>query len=137
MLSARNNVKGEVCEVKKGAVSGLVKIKSGNECITANISLESIEKLGLEQGKTATAVIKATEVMIATEKAKLSVRNQIPGKITEVKKGAVNGIVKVDADCGAKFTSTISIDSIEDLGLEVGKSVYVVIKATSVMVMVD
>ena len=75
--------------------------------------------------------------MIATEKVKLSVRNQISGKITEIKKGAVNGIVKVDADCGAKFTSTISIDSIEDLGLEVGKAVYVIIKATSVMVMVD
>ncbi len=137
MLSARNNVKGEVCEVKKGVVNGLVKIKTGNEVITANISLESIENLGLVQGKAATAVIKATEVMIATEKAKLSVRNQISGKITEIKKGAVNGIVKVDADCGAKFTSTISIDSIEDLGLEVGKTVYVVIKATSVMVMVD
>lgn len=137
MLSARNCIKGEIKEIKKGAVNGLVKIQSGNELLTANISLESIEKLGLAEGKTAYAVVKATDVMVALEKVKLSARNQISGKVSEVKKGAVNGIVKIDSDCGNKFTSTISIDSIEELGLEAGKSVYVVIKATSVMVMVD
>ena len=137
MLSARNCIKGEIKEIKKGAVNGLVKIQSGNELLTANISLESIEKLGLAEGKTAYAVVKATDVMVALEKVKLSARNQISGKVSEVKRGAVNGIVKIDSDCGNKFTSTISIDSIEELGLEAGKSVYVVIKATSVMVMVD
>ena len=54
---------------------------------------------------------------------KLSARNQLKGKVVSIEKGAVNGIV--------------SMGAIEELGLEVGKEAYAVIKATSVMVGVD
>ena len=68
---------------------------------------------------------------------KLSARNQLKGKIVEIKEGAVNGIVIIDIGGGNKISSTISMASIEELGLEVGKEAYAVIKATSVMVGVD
>ena len=68
---------------------------------------------------------------------KLSARNQLKGTIVSIQEGAVNGIVKIDIGGGNVISSTISMTSIKELGLEVGKTAYAVIKATSVMVGVD
>lgn len=68
---------------------------------------------------------------------KLSARNQLKGKVVAIEKGAVNGIVKIDIGSGNIISSTISLNSIEELGLEEGKTAYAVIKATSVMIGVD
>ena len=68
---------------------------------------------------------------------KISARNQLKGTITEINEGAVNGIVKIDIGQGNIISSTISMSAIRELGLEVGKPAYAVIKATSVMVAVD
>ena len=68
---------------------------------------------------------------------KLSARNQLKGKITEIKEGAVNGIVTIDIGGGNLVAATISMDSIKSLELAVGKDAYAIIKATSVMVAVD
>ena len=63
----------------------------------------------------------------------LSARNKLTGKIIDVNKGAVNGVVKVELPNGMIVTSTISLAAIEELELEVGKEATAVIKATSVM----
>ncbi len=65
---------------------------------------------------------------------KLSARNQFCGKVVEIQEGAVNGIVKIDIGGGNVITSTISMASIQELGLTVGGEAVAVIKATSVMV---
>lgn len=68
---------------------------------------------------------------------KLSARNQFKGVITGIQQGAVNSIVTIDIGGGNVITSTISINAVQELGLQVGKEAYAVIKATSVMVGVD
>lgn len=68
---------------------------------------------------------------------KLSARNQLKGTVVSIEEGAVNGIVKIDIGGGNIVTSTISMASIQELGLKVGDTAYAVIKATSVMVAVD
>ncbi|WP_300410195.1 molybdopterin-binding protein [Lagierella sp.] len=68
---------------------------------------------------------------------KLSARNQLKGKIVDIQEGAVNGIVKIDIGGGNTISSTISMNAIKELELEVGKTAYAVIKATSVMVGID
>ena len=68
---------------------------------------------------------------------KLSARNQFKGTITEIQEGAVNGIVKIDIGGGNVMSATISMNAIRELGLEVGKEAYAIVKATSVMVGVD
>jgi molybdopterin-binding protein len=68
---------------------------------------------------------------------KLSARNQLKGTVVEILEGAVNGIVKIDIGGGNVISSTISMSSIRELGLEVGKEAYAVIKATSVMIGID
>ena len=68
---------------------------------------------------------------------KISARNQFKGKIIDIEEGAVNGIVKIDIGGGNVVTSTISMNAIRELKLEVGKDAYAIIKATSVMVGID
>lgn len=68
---------------------------------------------------------------------KLSARNQLKGKIVDIQKGAVNGIVKIDIGGGNVISSTISLAAIDELGLAVGKEAVAVIKATSVMIGVE
>lgn len=64
---------------------------------------------------------------------KLSARNVIKGKVVEVKKGAVAAQVKVDIGGGNTLTSMITVDAVEDLGLDKGQDVSVIIKSTEVM----
>ena len=62
MISARNKMKGEVINVNKGAVNGIVKVKFGSNTVSATISLEAIKELGITEGKKVTAIAKATDV---------------------------------------------------------------------------
>ena len=67
-ISARNKIEGEVISVKKDKVSAVVKIRIDvPSVITAFITREAVEELGIKEGDRATAVIKATEVMISKE----------------------------------------------------------------------
>ena len=67
---------------------------------------------------------------------KISARNQLKGTVVDIKEGAVNGVVTIAVD-GNKLVADITMDSIKNLGLEIGKEAYAVIKATAVMVAVD
>ena len=62
----------------------------------------------------------------------LSARNQLEGVVTDVKEGAVNGIVTIDVN-GTPVTATISMGSIANLGIKPGVTAYAVIKATDVI----
>ncbi len=64
-LSARNQLEGKIVSVEKGAVMANVKIEVTNPgVITAAITKESAEKLGLAEGDDVSAIIKSTEVII-------------------------------------------------------------------------
>ncbi|MEW6584807.1 MAG: TOBE domain-containing protein [Nitrospirota bacterium] len=65
---------------------------------------------------------------------KLSTRNQIKGKITEVVKGTVAAKVKIDIGNGNTITSTITVEAVDDLNLKRGDDVVALIKASSVMI---
>ena len=135
MISARNQLKGTIAEIKEGAVNGIVKLDvAGGNRISATISMESIRTLGLAVGNEATAIIKATSVMMANGKLKISARNQLSGTISSIEEGAVNAIVKLDVADGVGITSTISMEAVKDLGLAVGGQATAIIKATSVMI---
>jgi molybdopterin-binding protein len=64
-LSARNQIKGRVVGVERGQTTGHVRIEIGNGVvITASITNAAIDALGLAPGMEATAVIKASDVMV-------------------------------------------------------------------------
>jgi len=65
-LSARNQIKGKVIEVHKGATTAHVRIDIGNGVvITSSVTNEAVDDLALSTGDDAIAVIKASDVMVA------------------------------------------------------------------------
>ncbi len=66
-VSARNQIKGRVVEVTKGATTAHVRIDIGGVVITASITNEAADELRLAVGKEAWAVIKASDVLVAVE----------------------------------------------------------------------
>lgn len=67
-ISARNQLKGKILEVSKGATTAHIKIEIGpGQVITAAITNEAVDQLGLKAGAEAIAIIKASDVMIAVD----------------------------------------------------------------------
>jgi len=65
-LSARNQIQGKAADVRKGQTTSHVRIDIGNGVIiTASITNEAVDELGLKAGDQVTAVIKASDVMVA------------------------------------------------------------------------
>jgi molybdopterin-binding protein len=68
---------------------------------------------------------------------RLSARNVLRSKIKRITDGAVNSEVLLELPDGQELVSIITRESVHGLGLEVGKEVYAVIKASNVMIGVD
>ena len=68
-LSTRNQLTGTITAVDIGAVMATVKVRldGGDQVVTASITKEAVEELGLEPGKPATVFVKSTEVTIGVE----------------------------------------------------------------------
>ncbi len=67
-ISARNTLKGKIIKVVKGAVNAEVVLElPGGDQITSIITNESVDNLGLKEGKEAYAIVKASNVMIAVD----------------------------------------------------------------------
>lgn len=67
-LSARNQLKGKIIEVVKGATTSHVRIDlGGGAVVTASITNEAVDDLKLAAGQEAYAVIKASDVMVAAD----------------------------------------------------------------------
>ncbi|UKY48452.1 TOBE domain-containing protein [Streptomyces inhibens] len=132
-LSIRNQIPGTVVSVTPGEVMATVKVRltSGQE-ITAAITLEAVNELGIEEGFEVRTLIKSTEVALATGTVDgLSIRNQIPGTVTDIATGGAMAGVKV-AVAGGELTAAITKDAVEDLGLTTGSEVTALIKSTEI-----
>lgn len=66
-ISARNQIKGTIVELVKGATTSHVRLDVGGTTITASITNEAVDDLGLAVGQEAYAVVKASDVMVAVD----------------------------------------------------------------------
>jgi molybdopterin-binding protein len=67
-LSARNVTKGRVVNVTRGSTTAHVKIDvGGGTVMTASITVEAVDELGLREGDAAYAVVKASDVIVAKD----------------------------------------------------------------------
>ena len=67
-ISARNQLKGTIVDVVKGATTSHIWIDiGGGVIVTSSITNEAVDELRLTKGKAATAVIKASDVMVGVD----------------------------------------------------------------------
>ena len=67
-ISARNQIKGTVLEVKKGATTSHIRVDIGNgQIVTSSITNEAVDELGIKAKDKVTVVVKASDVMIAVD----------------------------------------------------------------------
>ncbi len=67
-ISARNQIKGKIVEVTKGATTAHICVDIGNgQIVTSAITNEAVEDLALKTGSAVLVVVKASDVMIAVD----------------------------------------------------------------------
>ncbi|MER6349135.1 TOBE domain-containing protein [Streptomyces sp. NPDC001595] len=132
-LSIRNQIPGTVTSVTAGEAMATVKVRlDGGQEITAAITLDAVEDLGLTAGSAVRALVKATEVALATGPVEgLSIRNRLAGTVRGLSTGAAMATVGVSVE-GAELTAAITKDAATDLGLTEGSAVTVLFKSTEV-----
>jgi molybdate transport system regulatory protein len=131
--SIRNQFPGIITAVTSGEVMAAVKVRlAGGQEITAAITREAVEELGLAEGTAVRALIKSTEVSLATGRVEgLSIRNRIPGTVSGVTTGGAMAGIKVAVE-GGEITAAITEEAVNDLGLTAGSPVVALIKSTEV-----
>ncbi|MEW2250509.1 TOBE domain-containing protein [Streptomyces sp. NPDC006975] len=132
-LSIRNQLPGTVTAVHPGEAMAMIKLRlDGGQELTAAITAEAAEDLGLAPGSAVRALVKSTEVSVATHRVEgLSIRNQLPGAVIGLTTGAAMASVRISVP-GGELTAAITRDAARDLGLFVGSDVIALIKATEV-----
>jgi molybdate transport system regulatory protein len=137
-LSIRNQIPGTVTSVTPGEVMATVKTRlAGGQQITSAVTLEAAKELGLAEGSAVRAMVKATDVALATgQVAGLSIRNQIAGTVADVATGGAMATVRLTID-GGELTAAITKDAVVDLGLTVGTPVVALMKSTEVSLATD
>jgi molybdate transport system regulatory protein len=137
LTSARNHFAGQVTRIHKGAVNDEVElVLSGGERLTAIVTHESVQNLGLKIGKDAVALVKASWIILALDvkpSLKLSARNQLAGEIKRLTRGAVNAEVVIELKGGNSVAAIITNDAVKELKLAIGKRVVAIFKASSVI----
>ncbi|MDX3451545.1 TOBE domain-containing protein [Streptomyces sp. ME02-8801-2C] len=132
-LSIRNQIPGTVIAVTTGEVMATVKVRlDGGQEITAAITRDSVRDLGLTAGTAVRALVKSTEVSLATAAVEgVSIRNQLPGTVADLTTGVAMASVKVTV-AGGSLTAAITTDAVNDLGLTAGSPVVALIKSTEI-----
>lgn len=138
-ISARNVFPGKITQIKIGAVNSEVDLAAPSGLqIVSIVTNESVKSLGLEVGKEATALIKASSVLVLLDGAdvKLSARNCLTGKITAVHEGPISAEVTISLPSGDAVHATITHDASRELKLKAGLTATAVFKAQSVILAV-
>lgn len=138
-ISARNQFRGTVKAVRKGAVNADVILDLGDGLeIFANITNEAVEDLNLKPGRDAVALIKSSFVLLSPESSlRISARNQLRGTVTEVIPGSVNGEVKIQLPGGRVLTAIVTNEALKELDLVEGAACSALIKASHILIAVN
>ncbi len=139
--SARNQLAGTVTAVRPGAVNDEVELAlAGGTTLVAIVTHASAVALDLKPRAAATALIKASHVLLATGlgSAKVSARNRLHGTVCAVAPGAVNSEVTLELDGGGgvRIVAIVTEASARALGLAPGVEATALVKASDVILAV-
>lgn len=138
--SARNALRGTVAAVAEGTVNAEVTLALSEQTrLTAVITRDSLHDLDLLPGREATALIKASALLLAPagEARHTSARNRIEGTIARREDGAVNSEITLDIGGGKTLTAIVTLRSAVDLGFIAGGKACALIDAGHIILAVD
>lgn len=133
--SARNQFVGKISGLREGAVSVEVRLRLDvDHEIVASVTRDSAETMHLELGTEVLALVKSSSVILMADPApRSSARNQLRGEVSCIHEGPVNAEISVALPGGKTVTAVITHDSVGHLGLELGKPIVALFKASSVI----
>jgi molybdate transport system regulatory protein len=137
--SVRNQFLATVRSVQKGAVNAEVILTiKGGDALVSQITMGSLESLGLREGAEAWALIKASWIALAVgERPRISARNLWEGVVESVKPGAVNSEIALALPGGEMVTAVVTEESVRRMKLREGVRAWAVFKANSVILAVN
>ena len=133
--SARNQFAGPVVALRDGVVDTEVTVQLAPLLsLTAIVTRESAETMGLSVGRDVLAFVKASSILLLVGDAgTISARNRFTGTVTAIHRGPVNAEVSLTMAGGSHvMTAVITDDSVQRLGLAQGVTASAVFKASSV-----
>jgi molybdate transport system regulatory protein len=138
--TARNQFLGTVTALRSGAVNDEVEVSlPGGTRLVAIVTRESTQALGLRTQLPAIVLVQATDVLLATGLdggARLSARNQLPGRVQRLTPGAVNTEVLLALDGGGELVAIVTEASARALALAPGVAVTALVKASDLILAV-
>ena len=134
--SARNQFAGPISAIQTGVVESEVRMRLGPSLeLTAIVTNESAQNLGLAVGREVMAFVKASSIVLMVEEvgARVSARNRFSGQVIAIHHGPVNTEVTLDLPGGHHvLTAVVTEQSVERLGLREGAQATAIFKASSV-----
>ncbi len=138
--SARNLFYGTVTEIVSGPVNCEVTLSIGQQMtVVAQVTPNSLERLGLQPGVEAYALVKASWVLLTEDSQgqfKTSARNTFCGEVVAIDAGAINSDITLDIGCGQQVSAIVSNQSVNELQLALGARACALIKASHVLLAV-
>ena len=138
--SARNSFFGKIREIQRGDIQALVKLTTiGGHSVTTVITNQSLDLLGLKQGRLVTAEVKAPWVNLqkGTKEPACSAENRFNGIITRITGGSVNTEYAVRISDGTELSAVISTESSLRLAVNIGDPVWAMFNCFAVVLHVD
>lgn len=139
-ISARNIFRGTISSIRRGSVNAEVAIDlpSGSSIVSI-ITIGAVERLGLAEGMGASAIIKASSIILGTnlQDASVSARNMLCGKISRIIDGPVSTEVDIEIGSGNILSAVITRGSSQKLGLAEGGEACAIFKASAVLIGVE
>jgi molybdate transport system regulatory protein len=139
-VSARNIFKGTVTRIRKGAVNSEVElVLPCGDSLVSVVTNESVENLGLYEGKDSYAIIKASSVILGRDlhTCRLSAGNIMCGSVVKVVPGAVNTEVTLRLSGDNTISAVITNESAAYLGFTEGDHACAIFQASSVILGVE
>ena len=134
--SARNSFIGTVTGIRSGTIMSEVQLTTASGYrLVSIITNESMAGLGIAEGRTLNATVKAPWVIISREEdsGTTSTRNRLQGTVTRINSGDISAEVVGMLDDGTSLCALITDGSVRELDLAEGDRVWFLFKAFSVI----
>lgn len=135
--SARNQLYGRISAIRRGAVNDIVElVVAGGDTLSAQITHESTERLGLRADDEVVALIKAPWVIVGAADAgcRLSADNRLTGHVIKLTPGAVNTEVVLQLKGSNTLSAVVTNESASQLELREGQPLAAFFSASQVII---